>query len=51
MFQRVLPRSLERFNQNPSSHDREKCVPVFRKDHAPTKIKSAITIQLKAIAL
>jgi hypothetical protein len=32
-------------------HDPEKRVPVFRKDHAPPKIESAMTIQLKAIAL
>jgi len=32
-------------------HDPEKRVPVFRKDHAPPKIQSAMTIQLKAIAL
>jgi hypothetical protein len=40
-------------------HDPEKArpgldpgrIPVFRKDHAPPKIWSAMTIQLKAIAL
>jgi hypothetical protein len=32
-------------------HDPEKWVPVFRKDHAPSKIYSAMTIQLKTIAL
>src|SRR4029078_729869 len=32
-------------------HDPEKWIPVFRKDHAPPKIWSAMTIQLKAIAL
>jgi hypothetical protein len=31
--------------------DPEKWIPVFRKDHAPPKIQSAMTIQPKAIAL
>jgi len=43
----------------PFEHDPEKACPefdpgwtaVFRKDHAPPKIWSAMTIQLKAIAL
>jgi hypothetical protein len=32
-------------------HDLEKGVPIFRKDHAPPKIESAMTIQLEVIAL
>jgi hypothetical protein len=31
-------------------HDPEKWTPVFRKDHAPSKIESAISIQHEAIA-
>jgi hypothetical protein len=34
-----------------SEHDPEKWVLVFRKDHAPLKIQSAMTIQRAAIAL
>jgi len=32
-------------------HDPEKWIPVFRKDHAPPKIESVMTIQPKAITL
>jgi hypothetical protein len=35
----------------PLEHDLEKGVPIFRKDHAPPKIESAMTIQLEVIAL
>jgi hypothetical protein len=34
----------------PLEHNPEKWMPVFRKDHAPPKSWSAVTIQPKAIA-
>jgi hypothetical protein len=50
-LQRTGALRARRFRLHGLEHDPEKWIPVFRKDHAPPKIKSAMTIQPKAIAL
>jgi hypothetical protein len=49
-FAKSKPQTLANFGIGTLEHDPEKWIPVFRKDHAPPKIQSAMTIQPKAIA-